>query len=423
MLAVQNASIHHSQPLTDNGPMSKERNRSRDFRFNLATLIEQVRAIVDTVEVPAAGLCKNKILSFGVKFIALKEVCNKIASENLMPNLDNSSLMQDSKCFIAFDSALEIYYTTENISNIFTEPQVYVMKSSIERYLTKSSCQLLKEKCSGDRERLSLMLDLKRPTKSKKFYLSCKKYTLKTRTVWIGTCDMCSVSLSKVTRYMDNFFLDTHWSLNDLLLERNTLSDQKVSRLAAIKLMGLLNGYFNIDMDLSDRAIVCKSVTIYSDENFPTHFCGSVFAFNKLVSHNPLSLHDSLVKQLKCSYPVGYSIDQNHRYMAFAKIFCNYCRVKEGCCPLTEQYIQLLLDPENSNKLLFDHTIPGDLVALEFLCQCFEELYEIYKTDLPLWRRLGSSIGFTTRDLIITKVESIRHDQEVDQMTYINVIS
>lgn len=422
MLTLQNHPVVHTKPLTDDSPMSKERNRSRSFRFNLAALIEQVRGVVDSVEVPAAGLCKNKILSFGVKYIALKEICNNIPTEDLIPNINTSALIQGSNCFLAFDSTLEIYYASDNICNVFTEPQVYVMKSSIERYISKPSFELLRDKCTGDRERLSLMLELKRPTKCKKFYLNCKKFTLKTRTIWIGTCDMCSVSLSRVTRYTDNFFLDTHWSLHDLLLDPNTVNDMKVSKLGAVKLMGLLNGYFSIDMDLSDRTIVCKSVTIYSDDNFPTHFCGSVFSFNKKMSHNPLVLNDSLVKQLQEPYPMEYSIDQNHRFMNFTKIFCNYCRFKKGTCPVTEQYIQRLLEPSYSNKLLYDTALLGDLVVLEFLCQCFDELLDIYKSDLPLWRRLGSAIGFTAQDLVITKVESMRPDLDVDQMTTVESV-
>lgn len=400
---------------SDEQPLSKERHRSRSFRLNLAALIEEIRGIIDSPEVPATGLCKNKVLSFGVKYIVLKDILNTIPREDVVLNTVNTSaLNQDTRCFIAFDSSLEIYYTSKNIAQIFTEPQSYVMKSNLARYLSSAASSTLIEKCKADREKVSLMLDLKRATRSKKVYLRCKKYCLKTRTVWIGSCDMCSVSISKMTRYTDNFFLDTNWSLYDLLLDNDQgLRDHNCRRLEAIKLMGLLNGYFTVDLDLADRGILCKGITIYSDDNFPVYFCGSIFSFNKFDSNNTISLQQSLACQSQNPYPLGYSIDKHQRYMEFTKIFCNYVRLKRGNSAQIEQYLNLLLDPQNANKLLYEVSNTEDSMVLEFLEHCFEELYEIHKTDLPLWRRLQGAIGYTVGDIIITNVTSVAQEENI----------
>lgn len=396
-------------------PLSKERHRSRSFRLNLASLIEEIRGIIDSPEVPATGLCKNKVLSFGVKYIVLKDILNSIPKEDVVLDAVNTSaLNQDTRCFIAFDSSLEIYYTSKNIAQIFTEPQSYVMKSNLKRYLSSSASHTLVEKCSANRDKVSLMLDLKRATRSKKIYLRCKKYCLKTRTVWIGSCEMCSVSISKVTKHTDNFFLDTHWSLYDLLLDNDhSLREHNCKRLEAIKLIGLLNGYFTVDLDLSDRGILCKGITIYSDDNFPVYFCGSIFSFNKYDSNNTISLQQSLAKQISNPYPLGYSIDKHQRYMEFTKIFCNYVRLKRGNNHQIEDYLNLLLDPQNANKLLYDVTNSEDRLVLEFLEHCFEELYEIHKTDPALWRRLQGAIGYTVGDIIITNVTSVKQEEHI----------
>ena len=397
-------------------PLSKERHRSRSFRLNLAALIEEIRDIIDSPEVPATGLCKNKVLSFGVKYIVLQDIINSIPKEDVVLNTVNTTALdQDARCFIAFDSSLEIYYTSKNIAQIFTEPQSYVMKSNLNRYLSSSASATLMQKCSANRDKISLMLDLKRATRSKKIYLRCKKYCLKTRNVWIGSCEMCSVSISKMTKYTDNFFLDTHWSLYDLLLDsdQSMKLDQKCKRLDAIKLIGLLNGYFTVDLNLSDRGILCKGVTIYSDDNFPVYFCGSIFSFNKYDSNNTLSLQQSLAKQISNPYPLGYSIDKHQRYMEFTKIFCNYVRLKRGNSRQIEQYLNLLLDPQNVNKLLHEGNNLEDTLVLEFLEHCFEELYEIHKTDLALWRRLQGAIGYTVGDLIITNVTSMQQEEHI----------
>lgn len=402
-------------PLQQEQPLSKERHRSRSFRLNLAALIEEIRGIIDSPEVPATGLCKNKVLSFGVKYIVLKDILNSIPKEDVVLNTVNTSALDhDTRCFIAFDSSLEIYYTSKNIAQIFTEPQSYAMKSNLKRYLSSSASKTLMEKCSAGREKVTLMLDLKRATRSKKIYLRCKKYCLKTRTVWIGSCEMCSVSISKMTKYTDNFFLDTHWSLYDLLLDSDqNLRDHNCKRLEAIKLIGLLNGYFTVDLDLSDRGILCKGITIYSDDNFPVYFCGSIFSFNKHDSNNTISLQQSLAKQISNPYPLGFSIDKHQRYMEFTKIFCNYVRLKRGNNRQIEQYLNLLLDPQNANKLLYEVTNSENTLVLEFLEHCFEELYEIHKTDPALWKRLQGAKWYTVGDIIITSVTSVKQEEHI----------
>lgn len=419
MLSMQNP-IESFPP--GHAPISKERHRSKSFRLSLAALIEEIRGIIDSPEVPATGLCKNKVLSFGVKYIVLQDILRSIPHENIVQTVNTSDLNQDSRCFIAFDSSLEIYYTSKNISQIFTEPQSYVMKSNLQRYLSSTSSSLLVEKCGGSRDRISLMLDIKRGTRNKKIYLKCKKYCLKTRTVWIGSCDMCSLSLSKTSKHTDNFFLDTHWTLYDLLLDNEYWTSQNLKsnnlapkKLGAIKLMGLLNGYFTVDLDLAERGILCKGITIYSDDNFPVYFCGSVFSFNKYDSNNTISLQKSLTNQIENPYPLGYSIDKHQRYMEFTKIYCNYVRLKHGSNARVEQYLNLLLDPQNLNMLLYEISEPQEGLILEFLERCFDELYEIHKTDPPMWRQMQKAIGYTVCDIIIKDVVSVNNTMETDE--------
>ena len=387
---------------------SKERCRSRTFRLSLAALIEEIRGIIDSPEVPATGLCKNKVLSFGVKYIVLKDILKAIPRENMMPSFNTTAFDQDSRCFIAFDSNLEIYYTSTNIAKMFTEPQSYVMKSNLSRYLSPAAHHTLSTKCSGNRDKISLMLSLKRAAKARKIFLKCKKYVMKTRTVWIGSCDMCSMSVSRVTEYTNSFFLDTHWSLRDLLGEQNN-KELAVKRLEVVHLMGLLNGYFSVDLDLTERGILCKGITIYSDDNFPVFFAGTVFSFHKFRRNNKLSLHQSLSKQTKCPYPLGYSMDKHKRYMEFSKIFCNYVRLKHGNEAQIQDYLSLLLDPRNVDELLYETDLDNGII-LDHLGQCFHELYEIHKTDLNLWRRLQGAIGYTVGDLVIKSVVSVHEE-------------
>jgi len=403
--------------LSGDPPLSKERNRSRSFRLTLAALIEEIRTLIDSPEVPATGLCKNKVLSFSLKYIILKDIIKSLPHDNVYPSLNTSDLSQDSRCFIAFDSSFEIYYTSQNIARIVAEPQSFVMKSNLSRYLSTNTVNLLQKKCTGGAEELSLMLDLKRTAKSKKVYLKCKKYNLKTRTIWLGSCDMCSLSISQITKFTKNFFLDTHWSLYDLLINDSEREiDTNLRKLEAIKLMGLLHGYFSVDLDLVDRGTLCKGITIYSDDNFPVYFCGSIFSFNKFDLNNQISLQKSLDQQQENPYPLDYTIDKDRRYMVFTKMFCNYVRVKHGSDARIMRYLNLLLDPASTCKLLDEEQHPGELLILRILEQCFEELYEIHKTDIVLWRHLQTNIGFTASDIVIKDVSTLQPDSRLEQV-------
>lgn len=390
----------------------KEKLRSKCFRLSLSAVINDLRHCVDSQEVPAMSLCKNKVLLSAIKYLALKDVIMRSPQHN-HEDLSNMDHIQSTRCLIAFDNSLEIHYASNNIELFLSESQSSVLRSSMDRYLMESSIARLRSKCINTHgQEVSIMVNLKRSMH--RILLKGKCHVLKTRLVFVGTGSMCSEFISSSFEEIQTFFLDTRWSLYELFYA-NRLSDShdkplnhlKAQQFELVKFVSMFHGYFSIDIGpLGDGHffnMIAKGVTVYSEDDFPLYIVGKMFSFDN-ISYDKTLLQKADHHFKQSPYPLGCNIGSERNISAFIKIYCNYVQLKFNGDEDIKNAINELLDVKCQNNFA---GIKIKVSMLEKIQLCFDELRDIYNCNNSLWQHLRTTIGYTVNDIVIKDVQSL----------------